>query len=144
MSARSDSNSRTGSEFMGVGSLDCFYCAGGDFVIVEARAGDPLDAAYVVAGPERAADHFADVIYQHVVVFGAAVGVAHDALEDVEAVDDFYYKSGLFSYFAAEGVFEQLAGFEEAAGDGPPAFEGLAGAFDQERRSAVEDDGAHA
>jgi len=40
------------------------------------------------------------------VVFGAAGCVAHDALEDVEAVDDFDFKSGLFSYFAAEGVFE--------------------------------------
>jgi len=30
------------------------------------------------------------------VVFGAACGVAHDAFEDVEAVEDFYYQSGLF------------------------------------------------
>jgi hypothetical protein len=40
------------------------------------------------------------------VVFGAACGVAHDALEDVEAVEDFYYQSGLFEDFAAEGVFQ--------------------------------------
>jgi hypothetical protein len=73
---------------------------------VEARARDPLDAAHVVAGPERAAYYFADVIDQDVVVFGAAFRVAHDALEDVEAVDDFDYESGLFEHFAAEGVFE--------------------------------------
>ena len=91
---------------MGVGSFDCFYCPGRHFVIVEARAGDPLDAAHVVAGNGVAAYYFADVIDQDVVVFGAAGGVAHDAFEDVEAVDDFDYQSGLFEHFAAEGVFE--------------------------------------
>jgi hypothetical protein len=73
---------------------------------VEARAGDPLDAAYVVAGNGATAHYFADVIDEHVVVFGAAGGVAHDALEDIEAVDDFDVQTGLFEHFAAEGVFE--------------------------------------
>ena len=73
---------------------------------MQARAGHPLDAAYVVAGLERAAYCFADVVDQDVMIFGAAGGVTHDAFEDVEAVDDFDFKSGLFSYFAADGVFE--------------------------------------
>ncbi len=77
-------------------------------------------------------------------VFGAAGGVAHDALEDVEAVDNFDFESGLFEHFAAQGVFQELAGFEQAAGDGPPAFEGLAGAFDKKCGIAVEDDGSYA
>jgi hypothetical protein len=91
---------------MGVGSFHCFYCPGRHLVIVEARAGDPLDPAHVIAGDGVAAHHFADVIDQHVVVFGAPGGVAHDALENVEAVDDFDYQAGLFEHFAAEGVFE--------------------------------------
>jgi hypothetical protein len=111
---------------------------------VQALAGDPLDSADVIAGNGGAADYFANVIDQHVMILGAAGGVAHDAFENVEAVDNFYDKSGLFSYFAAEGVFEQLAGFEQASGDGPPAFQWLAGTFDQERGIAIEDDGAYA
>jgi hypothetical protein len=96
---------------------------------VEARAGDPLDAAHVVAGNGLAAHYFTDVIDQDVVVFGAAGGVAHDAFEDVEAVDDFDFESSLFEYFAAHGIFQFLAGFEQASGDGPPAFQRLSGAF---------------
>ena len=78
---------------------------------MKALAGDPLYAAHVVAGNGGAADYFADVIDQDVVVFGAAGGVAHDAFEDVEAVEDFYYQSGFFEHFAAEGVFQELTGF---------------------------------
>ena len=73
---------------------------------MQALAGDPLDSADVVAGNGDAADYFANIIDQDIVVFGAAGCVAHDAFEDVEAVEDFDYESGFFEHFAVEGVFE--------------------------------------
>src|SRR5690242_13714139 len=142
--ARSASNSRTGSEFMGVCSLHCLYRSAGNSVIAQASTGHPLDAADVVAGDKFAAGHFADKIHQHVVILGAPLGIAHDALEDIEAIHDFHAQAGLFESLAAHCILEFFTGFEKAPGDGPPAFQRLARPLHQQHSGSIENDGADA
>src|ERR1022692_4695919 len=77
-------------------------------------------------------------------IFSAALGVSHDALEDIEARYDFHQQAGFFVNLPPDGVFQSLPGFKQASRDGPPAFQRLACALDQQRRIAVENDRSHA
>jgi hypothetical protein len=52
---------------------------------------------------------------------------------------DFNLEAGFFPDFAAHGVFQAFAGFEDSAGQGPVAFKGFAASFDQEDFPLLED-----
>lgn len=75
-------------------------------------------------------------------VFGSAGVVAYDALEDFEDAFCFDDKAGFLEDLAADGVIESLADFDNAARQGPGAFEGLAATLDQEDATGAEDEGA--
>ena len=64
--------------------LDDGECTVGDAVSGERAARNPGDAAGVVGGAQRSTRDAADVIDQDIVIFGSALGVADDALEDFE------------------------------------------------------------
>ncbi len=70
-------------------------------------------------------------------IFGAALGVEHDALEDFEHFLWPDNQAGLFQHFPFEGVLDFFTGFDQAAGERPVAFQRIAGALDQEDRVAA-------
>ena len=86
----------------------------------------------------------AEVIHQHVVIFGATGGIEDNALEDFDQAEDLDFQSGLFADFAPQRLFETFAGFHRAAGQRPVVFQWLAAAFDQKNPVAVEDQRADA
>ena len=114
----------------------------GETEIVEFLLRDPARGAHVVAGRKLSAGDAAEVIDEHVMIFGFAGIVAHDALEDFEDASRFDDEAGFFKDFAADGVLEFLADFDHSAGQGPGAFEGLAATLDQEDATGAEDEGA--
>ena len=86
----------------------------------------------------------ASIIDQHVVIFGPAAGIAHDALENRVHGYGFHGEARFFEYLASDGVFQAFAGFDQAAGQRPVSFERLAPAFDQQDGVAAEDQRADA
>ena len=74
----------------------------GDLQIGQVGAPHPLDRADIVAGAELAAGDAAEVVDQHVVIFGRAGGIAHDALEDFQHAERLDLQAGLFAHFAAD------------------------------------------
>lgn len=55
-------------------------------------------------------------------IFGAALGVGDDALEDFEQFFWADLEAGLFQDFALKGVFDFFAAFDQASGEGPKTF----------------------
>jgi hypothetical protein len=76
-------------------------------------------------------------------VFGAAGCVGHDSFEDFEQGFDFDFEAGFFADFAAHGVFEAFAGFEDSAWQGPVAFQGFAASFHEEDFVPFKDERAY-
>jgi hypothetical protein len=74
------------------------------------------------------------------VILGAAVAVGDDALEQLEDIQRLDLEPGLLADLAARGVFEQLAGFDNAPWKRPLAFERLAAALDQQDALGVIED----
>jgi hypothetical protein len=72
-------------------------------------------------------------------IFRRAGIVEHDALIDFEQFDDLDFEAGLFAHFTPQRFFEPLAGFNAAARQRPPVFEGFAAPLD-EKDSAILDD----
>lgn len=63
--------------------------------------------------------------------------VGHDALEDFAKADDFDFETGFFHYLTEEGLFEEFAGLDGAAGQTPEAFERLLAALDKQDAVAI-------
>jgi hypothetical protein len=116
----------------------------GELLVSQHGAWNPGDAAGVVSGQKLPSHHCTQVIVKDVMIFGAALGVEHDALEDFEQpfwADD---QAGFFEHLPLQGVFDFFAAFDEAAGEGPVAFQRVAGALDQEDRVASDDQRSNA
>ena len=62
-------------------------------------------------------------------IFGAALGVAHDAFEEFEHFLRRDLQAGFFQDSRVLRRFQSFAGFDQAAGEGPVAFERVAGAL---------------
>ncbi len=77
--------------------------------------GEPAGEGGVVGCGEGAAGDAAEVIDEDVVIFGAALRVAEDALEDLDYGERLDEQAGLFADFADDGVAEQFARFEDSA-----------------------------
>lgn len=56
-------------------------------------------------------------------VFGVALFIGHDALEDLAEADDAHHQAGLFHHFAQQRIVHQLTGFNGSAGQAPITFE---------------------
>lgn len=82
----------------------------------------------------------AQVVHQNVVVFGDAIGIAHDAFVNFEETKDFNFESSLFANLSAHGVFEALTHLDDSAWQGPPAFERFVAAFDQQNAVTFNDE----
>jgi len=78
------------------------------------------------------------------VVLGGAVGVTGDAFEDLEDAQGADVEAGFLADLAADSVFEFFSDFDQAAGEGPPAFKGLLAALSEEDVVAADDQGADA
>ena len=111
-------------------------------VPVEFGLRDPTGGAHVVARHGRSFRAGADVVHEHVMIFGAAFGVAHNAFEDFEQLADGDDQARFFGDFAAERFVEAFADFDGAAWQRPPALQWLAAAFDQQDAVVAKDDGA--
>jgi hypothetical protein len=125
-------------------SFNHFQCAIRETVAGKFPLGDPGGAAHVIAGRERAAGDTANVIGEHVVILGPALGVGHNALEDLEELHRFDRKAGFFAHFADDGAGERFAGFDGAARQRPPTLERFAAAFNEEQPVPVENQRADA
>ena len=64
-------------------------------------------------------------------IFRSAGVIKHNALVDFEQVEDLDFEAGLFAHFTTQRFFEPLAGFDNAARQRPPVFEGFAAALDE-------------
>jgi hypothetical protein len=82
----------------------------------------PGYAAGVVSRFQLASHHSTQVIVEDVMIFGAAFGVGHDALEDFEQFLRAYDEAGFFEDLTLEGFFDFFAGFDQASGEGPVAL----------------------
>jgi hypothetical protein len=56
----------------------------------------------------------------------------------------FDFEAGFFADFALDGLGEMLAGFDDAAGEGPPSSKGLFATLDEEDAVAIDDERADA
>ena len=124
--------------------LDYAQGAFGKLVSREVAAAHPLDAADIIGGVELSTHHFTQEVDQHVVVFGLAVAVAHDAFENFEDAQRLDLQSGFFADLALDRLPEKLTSFDEPAGQGPVAFKRLASAFDEKNRIATKNERADA
>jgi hypothetical protein len=75
-------------------------------------------------------------------ILGVSIGVAHDALEDVEAGEDLDFEASLFPHFALDRVLELLARFEKSSGERPVALQRFTRTFDEQYMLPVEYDRA--
>src|SRR5580692_10185508 len=57
--------------------------------IAKLRFSDPCHTARIVGGAEFASRGPAQIIHQHVMIFGSPGVIVHDALEDFQQADDF-------------------------------------------------------
>src|SRR5580704_11520319 len=80
--ARKASNSSTASAciVIPISLLDHFARTLCDAIVPQFSPAHPLSPADVISSPQRAAHHFADVIREHIVIFGLPLGVAHNPL----------------------------------------------------------------
>lgn len=108
----------------------------------EGMEGDPFGGGDVAGGLEVARDEFTEIVNDDVVVFGAALEVGHDALEDGGDGGGADAKTCFFKDFADNGGFKALSRLDEAAGEGPPAFQRGLAALNEEDFVPAEDDGA--
>ena len=77
-------------------------------------------------------------------VFAALGLIEHDALEDGGNGTDFDAQAGFFPNFAYNGIFETLAGFDQAAGKRPFAGEGRSTTLDEKDTVLIENQGSDA
>jgi hypothetical protein len=91
-----------------------------------------------------AASDAADVIDEDVVVFGAALIVAHDALENLEDAEGFDNQAGFLDHFASGGGREGFAGFDETTRKRPVSFQRFAAAFNEKKASLMKYESADA
>lgn len=116
----------------------------GDLQIEQLFLSEPCRFARIVGGAEAAADGAAQVVHQHVMVFGNAGLIEHNALVDFDQADDLDYEAGLFADLPMQRFFETLADFDDAARQRPPAFERFAPTLDEQDLFAFDDQRADA
>ena len=106
-----------------------------------------LDPGYVpgvVSGSKLPSHHGTQVIVEDVMIFRAAFRIEHDALEDFEYFFRADNQAGLFENLAPQGVFDFFAGFDQASGEGPVAFQRVAAALDEKDRVTADNDCSNA
>jgi hypothetical protein len=87
--------------------------------------GSSDDAAYVIGDYIMVADAFA---------------FAMDAVDELDQFDGLNDEPGFFADFANDGIGEEFANFDEAAGEGPMSLKRLGGALNQQDAPLMDDD----
>jgi hypothetical protein len=98
-----------------------------------------LDVAAIITGQHCTAGDFAKIVDQHVMVFGPSISVAHDTFEHLGDAFRLYDQARFLENFAGYALLQRFAGFKDASGQGPKAFERLASALSQQDAIGFED-----
>src|ERR1700680_3929092 len=79
----------------------------------------------------------AQVIDQDVVIFGPAIRIGHDPLENLEDRKRLYYEPGFFQDLTLDSIRQLLAGLNDAAGYRPVALQRLPAALHQQNAAVL-------
>jgi hypothetical protein len=88
----------------------------GEIVLRQFRFRRPRGVAHIGGGCEVTAGDTANVVDEHVVILGAAVGIGHDSFEYFKDGQRLYFEAGLFADLASSGILQEFTGFDDAAG----------------------------
>lgn len=111
---------------------------------IQLVAGRPARIGGVCRAGQPTTDDATEIVNQYVMVLDATVGIARDAIEDLDDDNRIDDESGLFEHLATNPFFEGFAEFECASRQGPFAFERRLSALDEQDAVLVEDHGSDA
>jgi hypothetical protein len=103
----------------------------------------PADSFGVGRSAQRATDHPAEVVGNHIVVSNALSCRAGLFIYAVEEFDEFEHldaKAGFFFYFTSDSGYQGFTEFQDSAGERPLPFRGFTATLDQKNAILMDHD----